>query len=59
MFALAGVKIWLNHKGYVQNAFPDADQSEPLYKFVEKGVGRAEANRRCIDYLRDAYGVWR
>jgi hypothetical protein len=59
MFELAGVNIWLNHRGYVQKAFPEADQLEPLYKFVEKGVGRAEANRRCIDYLRDAYGVWR
>jgi hypothetical protein len=35
------------------------DRTSALKDHVEQGVDRDGANRMCIDYLRDRYGIWR
>jgi hypothetical protein len=38
--------LWLSHS------------AAPLYKHVEEDANRAEANRRCIIWFQDTYGIW-
>jgi hypothetical protein len=59
MLHLAGVRIWANHEGFIQNSFPEASKLLPLYQHLENGVDRREANNRCAAFFRDNFGIWR
>lgn len=39
-------------------SYKPSHRSNPLAKHVEDGAGRMDANRACVQYFRDTYGVW-
>ena len=59
MAALAGRRIWAGGAAsWMQGAAPAAQVGD-LTRHCEIGIGRDAANRLCVDYLRNRYGVWR
>lgn len=56
--ARQGVPVWLQAAG-PKFGVRETDHAAPLARSVIEGADRATANRRCADYLRDTYGVWK
>ena len=56
--ARRGIPIWVDRKLLQITTLLDVQHHFPLYKAVLDGAGRKEANRACIDYMRQTYGVW-
>lgn len=59
MAALAGRHIWAGGAACWTQGRGPARRVHDLMRHRERGVGRAAANRLCVDYLRNRYGVWR
>lgn len=57
MMGKNGVPIWLD-AGHRHIPAAEADLHDPLHAATHAGMGRHDANRRCIDYMRDRYGIW-
>tara|TARA_R110002096_G_scaffold9867_9_gene38596 strand:- start:10026 stop:10853 length:828 start_codon:yes stop_codon:yes gene_type:complete len=54
-----GIPIWLNADDKVRSkGNSDEVAKAALRNFVYKGHDRGSANRACIDYYRDTYGIW-
>lgn len=59
MLAVKGIKIHTTEKPVLTREFQEAHiAAAPLWKHVENGVGRHEANLRCARYLAETYGIW-
>lgn len=58
MFARRGVPIWADSSLYKVNEVMKTSRHFPLYKTVIDGADRAQANRACVDHMRQAYGIW-
>ena len=54
-----GIKVWVNAVARTMPRDRRFDRTSALKDHVEQGVDRDGANRMCIDYLRDRYGIWR
>ncbi|MBU6187833.1 MAG: glycosyltransferase family 2 protein [Betaproteobacteria bacterium] len=54
-----GNKVWVNAVARTMPRDSRFDRTSALKDHVEQGVDRDGANRMCIDYLRDRYGIWR
>lgn len=57
ILAKNGVPIWLP-KGLKMPASSDANAVDSLYRSTIEGADRLEANRRCIAYMQERFGVW-
>jgi hypothetical protein len=57
ILAKNGVPIWLP-KGLKMPAPSDAHAIDSLYRSTIEGADRHEANRRCIAYMQERFGVW-
>ncbi|MBO9397083.1 glycosyltransferase family 2 protein [Shimia sp. R9_2] len=54
-----GIPIWLNTDNKIRSKEPKNEGSDAaLRKFVYMGHDRIAANRACIDYFRETYGIW-
>ncbi|WP_322889905.1 MULTISPECIES: glycosyltransferase family A protein [unclassified Yoonia] len=53
-----GVPIW-TPANFVVPQHDGANDVEPLYLAVIEGLGRHDANRACVRYMQDTYGIWR
>lgn len=53
-----GRKIWAGGKACWMAGRGAASDVEDLVRMTEQGVGRDGANRLCIDYLRQRFGIW-
>jgi hypothetical protein len=53
-----GIPIWGDQSLYNVRLVIEASQTSPLYRSVIDGADRNEANRACIDYMRETYGIW-
>ena len=57
ILAKNSVPIWLP-KGLKMPAYSDASAVDSLYRSTIEGADRSEANRRCIAYMQERFGVW-
>jgi hypothetical protein len=59
MAAAVGTKVWVHDKP--RPVFSDGaiDRTHSLRSYVEQGVGREEADRIGVEYLRKHYQVWK
>lgn len=53
-----GIPIWADKDLWLVREVPETSLDHPLYKSVIDGAGRHTANRACIDYMRETYGIW-
>ena len=54
-----GIPIWLNAKGKVRSKGNSNEVKEAaLRNFVYEGHDRIKANRACIRYFREHFGIW-
>jgi hypothetical protein len=58
MAALAGRRIWAGGAACWMQGRGTASAVAELVRHREHGVGRAAANRLCVDYLRKRFGLW-
>lgn len=58
MLERRGIPIWLPAGLRRPAPLPGGDGNS-LYEAVIDGVKRDDANRRCIEHLRERYGIWR
>jgi hypothetical protein len=56
--ARRGIPIWADAALNRVQAINLPHLTEPLFKAVIDGTGRAQANRACIDHMRATYGIW-
>jgi hypothetical protein len=56
--ARRGIPIWADKALYKVSEIVDTSLHYPLHKAVLDGASREEANRACIDYMRERYGIW-
>ncbi|MBO6897267.1 MAG: glycosyltransferase family 2 protein [Shimia sp.] len=55
-----GIPIWLNTEKKVRASGHKVNlREESLAKLIHEGHGRVEANRACIEYFRNTYGIWK
>jgi len=54
-----GVKIWVNAVKRVMPRDGRFDRASALKHHVEQGFDRDSANRLCIQYMREHFGIWR
>ena len=59
MARVQGVKVWVNAVNRVMQRDGPVDRTSALKHHVEQGFGRDDANRLCIQYMREHYGIWR
>jgi hypothetical protein len=59
MIALAGRHIWAGGNACWMAGLTAASRMHDLYNSVIDGHDRASANRQCVDYLQETYGLWR
>jgi hypothetical protein len=57
LLAAKGIPIWLP-EGIEMPETTDAHDIDSLYEATIEGVKRSEANRKCVDYMRQHFGVW-
>ena len=53
-----GVPIWADKDLFDVREILATSQHYALYKAVIEGANRVAANRACIDYMRETYGIW-
>lgn len=58
MLALKGIPIWLP-AGLEEPRTTAAHDVASLYLATIEGANRAEANRRCIEYMQQHFNIWR
>jgi hypothetical protein len=58
MLALKNIPIWLP-AGVEEPETTEAHDIASLYKATIEGASRKEANRRCIEYMQNQYGIWK
>ncbi len=58
MLAVKGIPIYLP-AGLAEPFSTGAHEVSSLYRATIEGANRAEANRRCIEYMQEHFGIWR
>lgn len=58
MLTRRGIPIWADRELFRIREVIDTSTHFPLYKAVIEGADRNQANRACIDYMRETYGIW-
>lgn len=58
MLAKAGTSIWAPARIKGPRLLSAHDKA-PLYQAVLDGADRPTADRRCYDYMRETYGIWK
>ena len=53
-----GIGIWTEPGLDRARLVQQASATQPLYAALAEGKGRRDANRLCIDYFRERYGIW-
>lgn len=53
-----GVPIWCA-KGLSRPPINDGGDKSPLFRAVIDGFGRDAANKACVQYMQDTYGIWK
>lgn len=53
-----GIPIWADKDLWSVREVIDTSLHHPLFKAVIDGASRHEANRACVDYMRQTYGIW-
>lgn len=57
-YARLGHPIWADKELNRARAVLSASRTEALNRLVIEGADRETANRACIDYMRETYGIW-
>lgn len=56
--ARRGIRIWADKTLYLTYEHLDPSFNHPLFKAVIDGANRDQADRACIDHMRQTYGIW-
>lgn len=56
--ARRGIPIWVDRSVAKMSMIGDLNEQFALNQAVLDGVDRKAANRACIDYMRETYGIW-
>ncbi|MBD0417554.1 hypothetical protein [Oryzicola mucosus] len=60
ILAVKSIKIHTTKNPVITKEFRDAHLfASPLWKHIENGIGRHEANRRCAVYMSETHGIWK
>ncbi len=53
-----GIPIWVEMAGARISNIGDMNETFALYRAELDGARRDDANRACVDYMRETYGIW-
>ena len=53
-----GIAIWADKRLNRNQLVTAVGSTTPLWRAVIEGAGRDQANRACVDYMRQTYGIW-
>ncbi|OZA04987.1 MAG: hypothetical protein B7Y02_15940 [Rhodobacterales bacterium 17-64-5] len=53
-----GIPIWVEMAGARISNIGDMNETFALYRAELDGARRDDANRACVDYMREPYGIW-
>lgn len=56
--ARRGIPIWADSELFIARSVTATVATEALYTATIDGANRAAANRACVDYFRETYGIW-
>lgn len=59
MLAVAGIPIWVPANVRAGSDRTSADASDPLHAAIIDNANRQEADRACVEFFRETYGIWR
>jgi hypothetical protein len=57
-YARRGVPVWADAGLNLARAVLRSSRAAALNRAVIDGAGREAANRACVDYMRETYGIW-